>query len=103
MTSYRILDSHKGYNFEWDLKILPFNQPYPPRINCPDCGGRGRTNMCMGSIDDPEDCYKCNKTGKIDDPSWVWKPSPPKELVDHMRKAWIEYWNKDQNDKFTLT
>lgn len=94
MADYGIPDEHEGFHFKWTATITPERRPEPPFVTCNECLGRGS--------DEFEDCKKCDGTGKIRDPSFRWEPKPPEDLVEAMRKAWKEYWNKYQNDNFNL-
>lgn len=99
---YIVEDEHNGHKFEWKLELKPASSPYPPQVTCTVChgsGGRGH----FKSLDDPEDCWRCNNTGTHADPSFVWDPEPPPELVARLRKLWKDYWNEQQNEKFELT
>lgn len=100
MSDYLIVDSHNGFQFNWTVVIKPDKYPYAPRVTCNHCLGRGYTEDYNY---DRTDCWRCNGTGQVADPAWVWNPTPPKELVDRLRKVYIEYWNEVQNENFTLT
>lgn len=97
--SYEIKDSHEGFTFGWNITIRPNSYPVHPKVSCPCCLGRGRN---MGYDFDTIDCTRCNGSGEISDPTWEWKPKPPQELVDRLKKVYMEYWNEQQNKEFTL-
>lgn len=100
-THYVISDEHEGFKFEWSLVLQPAFKKPAPMITCPTCNGYGGKRH-FGMMDDPEDCWRCNNNGKIADPSFIWDPVPPKELVADLRKVWMDHWNKQKNDEFKL-
>lgn len=98
---YVIPGEHDGHKFEWDLSLGPMSSKPAPLVTCPECHGSCKPHF--GMMDDPVNCFRCRNTGKVPDPSFIWNPEPPKELVDALRKVWKDHWNKIQNDNFTLT
>lgn len=98
---YTISDEHEGHKFEWVYDLRPNSRKQGPLITCIQC--RGSSGRHFGMIDEPTDCSRCNNTGKIIDPYFVWKPEPPKELLDGLMKVWRDYWNKQENESFVLT
>jgi len=100
MSRYVLKDTFQGHNFEWVLKLYPSHVPSAPDVTCTSCGGSCRPHF--GMLDDPVPCYRCNNTGKIPDPSYKFDPPPPPELVEAIRKVWLDHWNKVENDKFEL-
>lgn len=81
--------------------MAPSSKPIPKDVPCPECGGRGR-NVHFGVYDEPTDCWRCHNTGSVAGHQ-DWDPPPPPELVEAIRKAWKDYWNKQENEKFELT
>ncbi|HEY5630980.1 MAG TPA: hypothetical protein VIR31_02530 [Nitrososphaeraceae archaeon] len=96
-----IEDEHEGFKFNWSVTIKPGSYPKSTeKMTCSYCMGNCRSRVHFG-VDDAEDCYVCNNTGQVDKPV-KWHPKPPKDLVDALHKVVVEYWNKQQNDKFEL-
>lgn len=60
---------------------------------CPQCGGTGKTGGGFGSLSDPEECNRCWGTRLISKQVFPKEPKPklPQDLIDHMRKAYLEY------------
>lgn len=102
MTQYKLEDSHDGFAFYWDIVLKPDRHPPTPKVACPSCLGRGRAMLSNLDYDNDSSC-RCNGTGRIEDPNFKWKPSPPDELVKRLQKVYMEYWNEQQNKEFKLT
>ena len=80
---------------EW--KISAYLEYVPKKtgedVQCDRCNGKGTLGGGFKFLDDPEPCDKC--FGK----RTMWqrtypkesKPKLPQELLDHMRKAYLEY------------
>lgn len=80
---------------EWKISAY---MDYVPKVEgvyekCDRCNGSGMLGGGFKSLDDPEPCDKCFGNRQ------VWKrvapteprPKLPQDLVDHMRKAYLEY------------
>ena len=101
---YVIDDVHEGHRFEWVIELKPSHGPNPPQIDCPGSTGHpGRHWENTYGNEDSRTCWRCHGSGKINDPNFKWEPKPPAELIRNLRKVWKDYWNKVQNDRFTLT
>ena len=86
--------STKHDNEEWVLSAQVVWKPKHKdvQIPCDVCSGNGTTGGGFKSIDGPETCYKCFGRGfTIQYSTTAPPPKVPPELVDHMRKAWLEY------------
>lgn len=68
----------------------------PQNIQCTYCGGSGQIGGGFKSIDGSRDCPECFGRGhKTISEISTDKPEVPKELIEHMRKAFFEYFNKN--------
>ena len=80
---------------EW--KIGAFLEYVPKKlmktVECRNCGGRGRTNMHFGSLDEPEHCWECNGSGSREVMNHPRTPAPklPQKMIDFMQKCYLEY------------
>lgn len=83
---------------DWKLSAHIMWRPkrIPKRADCDYCSGTGKIGGGFKSFDGPEDCPRCFGTGKGAeiDPLAPEPPIPP-ELVQHMRKAWEEFFAAD--------
>lgn len=102
MGKFALKDIHEGFEFEWAITIRPDRYPSPPLVLCYSCNGNCLGRRIFGMLSDPVDCWRCHNTGKIPDPEFEWEPKPPQELVDRLRKVYVEYWNEQQNKDFKL-
>lgn len=98
--NYNIEDEYEGFKFSWNISMSPSRKPPAPKVVCYSCNGCCKPYF--GMMDDPVNCFVCNNTGVVDDPQYVWKPPPPKELLEGLQSVVKEFWNKQQNDNFRL-
>lgn len=80
---------------EWKISAY---LDYVPKITgvdvtCPRCGGSGIMGGGFKSMDDPETCNHCWGVRTVFERRYPKEPKPqlPQDLVDHMRKAYLEY------------
>jgi hypothetical protein len=61
-------------------------------VGCKKCGGRGEIGGGFKSFEPPERCWLCNGTGRRPLEPKTDSPLIPMELVEHMNKAWQEFF-----------
>ncbi len=80
---------------EWNLKTFCEYVPVVKwkNVECPKCGGNGRTNMHFGSLDEPETCWDCHGSGakSVQEHPKTTKPTVPQDFLDWMTKCYLEY------------
>ena len=65
----------------------------PTRCECTRCHGGGILGGGFKSMDDPYDCPDCLGRGTVTVyPYLAPKPEVPKELIEHLRKAFYDYF-----------
>lgn len=88
-SAQRTLDTeewHLACFMEWKPKKEPYD------IQCPSCHGRGAIGGHFKDLDGPRTCDQCSGSGQITHPGpSTPKPELPKELIEHLRKAWREF------------
>ncbi len=66
-------------------------------VKCEQCSGSGRQPRGMRDYgDDDYTCSSCLGRGTKQKESTSPKPEIPKELLEHMRRAWWDYHNKSR-------
>lgn len=80
---------------EWKISA---QLDYVPKVEwvtekCSTCGGTGMCGGGFKSLDDPEPCTKCGGSGETTKQVYPKSPKPklPQDLIDYMRKAYLEY------------
>lgn len=70
----------------------------PIQTTCTRCGGSGQIGGHFKSLDDPQPCPECFGRGYREE-SGITTPKPemPQSLVDHMRKALMEYCEQNKH------
>lgn len=81
-------------NPDWELHAWIDWKPKMHEEECTSCSGRGVVGGGLGDLDGPRQCTACYGRGTITKPPTSKKPDIPKDLVEHMRRAWWDYWNK---------
>lgn len=61
---------------------------------CPTCHGTGEVGGGFGSFDGPEQCDRCCGTRTVTVGPKSPRPSLPPELIEYMRRAWWDYFNR---------
>ncbi len=80
---------------EWKIDAY---MDYVPKVKwkqvaCDECYGSGMMGGGFKSLDDPTQCHKCGGRGWREVATHPAEPKPklPQDLLDHMRKAYLEY------------
>lgn len=80
---------------EWKISAY---MDYVPKVewvkeDCNTCGGSGTCGGGFKSLDDPQPCNNCSGLGWVNKRVFPKSPKPklPQELLDYMRKAYLEY------------
>jgi hypothetical protein len=68
-------------------------RPKHHAIACPRCNGRGEVGGGFKDLDGPQTCPQCFGTKIKSVGPTTEKPELPKELVEHMRRAWWDFTN----------
>lgn len=79
---------------EWKLQCFMDWTPKSLYIKCPSCLGKGIVGGGLGSLDGEQECSKCFGRREITKIITEPKPELPKALVEHMRRAWWDFFNK---------
>lgn len=76
---------------DWSLSAYMDWKPAKEREDC-SCGGKGVIGGHFKDMEGPRTCPDCHGMGtKVFYPK-TKKPEIPKELIEHLRNAWIKYW-----------
>lgn len=75
-----------GCFFEWRPKLKV--------IDCPHCHGRGTVGGGFKDLDGPQDCSECWGTKVKRVTPTTQPPEIPRELREHMRRAWWDFFHK---------
>ncbi len=81
---------------DWRLGCFLDWQPKQHFIQCPRCKGRGEVGGGFKSLDGPHQCPDCYGTRSISRGPTTPRPELPPALVEHMRRAWWDFFNKDK-------
>ena len=81
---------------EWQLKCFMEWVEKPMEQECPDCNGRGYVGGGFKSISGEETCHSCSGRGRIRKRPTTPPPELPKDLIEHMRRAWWDFHNKEK-------
>lgn len=84
---------------EWKLAAFIEWRPKPMSITCPLCHGEGTIGGGFKDIDGPRDCPECWGTKVKSVAATSPKPDVPADLIEHMRRAWWDYFNAPQPTK----
>lgn len=79
---------------DWRLKCFMDWAPKNHAEECPTCNGRGETGGHFKSLDGPQICETCWGTKIVTKGPSTPRPELPKAVVEHMRRAWWDYFNK---------
>lgn len=79
-------------NKEWALKCYMDWVPAKDTEVCKDCGGKGTVGGGFKDMDGPRTCPTCFGRGSRNFHPKSKKPEIPLEVIEHMKKAWIDYW-----------
>lgn len=80
---------------DWRLSCFLDWSPKSHAETCPTCLGHGEVGGGFGSLDGPEPCPQCTGTKFVTRGPRTPKPELPKALVEHMRRAWWDFFNKE--------
>ena len=84
-------DWRLGAWIDWKPKKEPYDIP------CPCCSGKGEVGGGFKDLDGPRECPQCFGRRRIRHPGPTEpKPEVPADLIEHMRKAWIAYFEQDE-------
>jgi hypothetical protein len=84
---------------DWRLScVIKWKQRrFMTRIACPTCSGSGKIGGGWNDPSEPRECQNCYGCGSVVDPNDTpLEPAPaiPKDLIEHMQKAWKAYFSK---------
>ena len=84
----RPLWQNEDWKFSFEITTKCIREPV--MATCSVCRG------CQKLYDDhdlhPTECWRCHGSGKVETfPGLTPRPELPQGLMDHMKKAWIEY------------
>lgn len=70
---------------------------------CPTCKGNRTVGGGFKDLDGPQECPTCFGIGSVTKGPTTLKPELPKALVEHMRRAWWDFFNSEQPALAALT
>lgn len=79
---------------DWKLGCFMDWRPKNHDETCPTCNGRGEVGGGFKSLDDAQPCTQCFGTRTVTRGPRTPKPDLPPALVEHMRRAWWDFFNK---------
>lgn len=80
---------------EWKLAAFIEWRPKPIRLTCKGCGGSGKVGGGFKDMDGERDCPDCWGRGWKEGNPTTQQPEVPPELVEHMRRAWWDYFHNN--------
>jgi hypothetical protein len=83
---------------EWRLGAYLDWQAIKSVDTCGSCGGTGHPGRGFGHFDDGDVCSRCGGSGSVHVYPKEAKPKDfPKGLIEHLNKAWIEFFSEPNN------
>lgn len=79
---------------DWKLGCFCDWRPKQHDEKCPDCNGKGEVGGGFGDLDGARQCSRCWGTRTISKGPTTPKPELPRALIEHMRRAWWDFFNK---------
>ena len=79
---------------DWKLAAFIEWRPKPKHINCTCCNGKGTVGGHFKDLDDPQTCPECYGSGFKMVFANSKMPEIPEELIEHMRRAWYDFFHK---------
>lgn len=79
---------------DWALSCYLDWRPKNHEEECPDCHGRGECGGGFKDLDGPVQCPTCFGRRTVTKGPRTPKPELPKVLVEHMRRAWWDFFYK---------
>lgn len=80
---------------DWSLHAFLDWTKTKERVPCDGCSGSGKVGGGFKDMEGPRECTTCYGTGSMHFTPKTKKPEIPKELKEHLRNAWVAYWNVD--------
>lgn len=86
----------KSYNTkDWELHAFLDWKELRHDEECTCCHGRGKVGGGFKDIDGPRQCPTCYGRGVVSKGPTTPRPELPPALVEHMRRAWWDFMNKE--------
>lgn len=82
---------------EWKLHAYIEWRPKPISVVCSSCNGKGTIGGGFKDLDGPRECPDCWGSGMKTVSAKSNQPEVPSDLVEHMRRAWYDYFNKKES------
>jgi len=79
---------------DWRLGCFIDWAPKQHYEKCPTCLGHGEVGGGFGDLDGPQQCPKCYGSRMVSKGPTTPKPDLPPALLEHMRRAWWDFFNK---------
>jgi hypothetical protein len=87
-----VLTTKDGRRFSFEISIAGVVVEKHSRVPCKTCGGTGKSGGGW-SLEEETDCPNCYGHGSHDNPMNE-RVLPPKDMVDFVEAAMLEYINK---------
>lgn len=81
---------------DWKLNCFLRWRPKYHDETCKRCCGAGRIGGGFKDIEGERDCPDCHGRGSVSKPPTTPEPELPAALVEHMRRAWWDFQNKQE-------
>lgn len=78
---------------DWKLGCFIDWRPKDHAETCPTCLGHGEVGGGFKSLDGPVPCPRCFGTRIVSKSPTTQMPEIPPALIEHMRRAWWDYFN----------
>jgi DnaJ-class molecular chaperone len=86
---------------DWVLKCFMDWAPKSHQETCDRCNGKGEVGGGFKSLSDPEPCPQCFGTRTVTKGPRTPRPDLPPAIVEHMRRAWFDYFHGKATGKPT--
>lgn len=80
-------------NEDWELHACLDWQRKWKTVECDRCNGSGREPLAYRDYGDDITCTHCRGRGTREEQSTSPRPELPPALIEHMRRAWWDYFN----------
>lgn len=80
---------------EWGLSAFMDWKPTKKTVECESCDGKGVVGGGFKDMEGPRECSNCGGRGWHSFYPKTKQPEIPNELIEHMRAAWIAYWESN--------
>jgi len=79
---------------DWQLSCYLEWRPKNHQEKCEYCDGKGKVGGGFGYLEEAQQCDRCHGLKTVTKGPRTPRPELPKKLIEHMRRAWWDYFNE---------